>query len=55
MSAEDFHVIDDSEIWDQIIKTDFLKLCHQRGARINKQNQIFQILLWIKSKLYTCR
>ena len=39
MSAEDFQLIDDSEIDDSIIKQDFIKIYHQHGAEVNNENQ----------------
>ena len=39
MSAEDFQLIDDSEIDDSIIKRDFIKIYHQHGAEVNNENQ----------------
>ena len=39
MSAQDFQLIDDSEIDDSIIKRDFTKIYHQHGAEVNNENQ----------------
>ena len=39
MSAEDFQLIDDSKIDDSIIKMDFIKIFHKRGAEVNNENQ----------------
>ena len=39
MSAEDFHLIDDSKVDDSIIKRDFIKIYHQHGAEVNNENQ----------------
>ena len=38
MSAEDFQLIDDSEIDDSIIKRDFIKIYHQSGANVDAEN-----------------
>ena len=39
MSAEDFQLIDDSKIDDSNIKSDFIKIYHQHGAEVNKEDQ----------------
>ena len=39
MSFEDFQLLEDSTIDNQIIKIYFMRKCHQRGARLNNSNQ----------------
>ena len=39
MSAEFFQLKDDSMIDDSIIKRDFIKVYHQHGDEVNKENQ----------------
>ena len=38
MSAEDFHLLDDEQIDDSIIKQDSIKIYHQSGANVDNEN-----------------
>ena len=42
MSAEEFQLIDDSEIDESVIKREFSKIYHQHGAEVNNENQIIK-------------
>ena len=39
MSAEVFQLKDDQKVDDSITKRDFVKIYHQHGAEVNKENQ----------------
>ena len=39
MSLEDFQLLDTEPIDNSIVKTDFLKIYHQKGAKLNDPNQ----------------
>ena len=44
MSLEDFHLTDDEQIANSIIKRDFIKIYHQQGAQLNDPDQNIEFI-----------
>ena len=44
MSLEDFQLLDNETIDNSIIKTDFLKVYHQKGAQLNQSDQNIEFI-----------
>ena len=44
MSLEDFHILDNEQIENPIIKRDFSKVYHQPGSRLNQADQNFEFI-----------
>ena len=45
MSLEDFQLLDDEPIDDNIIKRDYLKIYHQQGAQLNDPDQNIEFII----------
>ena len=44
MGLDDFHLLDNEQIDNSIIKRDFLKICHQQGAQVNLSDQNIEFI-----------
>ena len=51
MSLEDFQLLDNEPFDNSIIKTDFLKVYHQRGAQLNQSDQNIEFIFGEKNNL----
>ena len=52
MSLEDFHLLDNEQINNSVIKRDFTKIYHRQGDQLNQSDQTIELIFGENNNFY---